>query len=183
MSMAMALSSHTLSTLTLTTTQSSTLSTPKLLSFPPPPPPLTTFHFPPKPISHKLSSTEKWRAKVSFFPAFLNKGKDAKTLKDELLQAIAPLDRGADATAEDQQTVDQVGLTLINSCLLLYTFDLISGFIFFSLQILIFFSRNYVLYENGYNALVHSLVIERLMDKKNFPFEGGLVWLCILPLA
>ncbi|XP_059457349.1 probable plastid-lipid-associated protein 4, chloroplastic [Corylus avellana] len=109
MSMAMALSSHTLSTLTLTTTQSSTLSTPKLLSFPPP---LTTFHFPPKPISHKLSSTEKWRAKVSFFPAFLNKGKDAKTLKDELLQAIAPLDRGADATAEDQQTVDQIARKL-----------------------------------------------------------------------
>jgi hypothetical protein len=118
MSMAMALSSHTPSTLTLTTTQSSTPSTPKLLSFPPPPPPpLTNFYFPPKPISHKLSSTEKWRAKVSFFPSFLKKGKDAKTLKDELLQAIAPLDRGSDATAEDQQIVDEVGL--INSCLLL----------------------------------------------------------------
>jgi hypothetical protein len=117
MSMAMALSSHTPSTLTLTTTQSSTPSTPKLLSFPPPPPPLTNFYFPPKPISHKLSSTEKWRAKVSFFPSFLKKGKDAKTLKDELLQAIAPLDRGTDATAEDKQIVDEVGL--INSCLLL----------------------------------------------------------------
>lgn len=118
--MSMALSSHTPSTLSLTTTQSSTPSTRKFISFPPP---LAAFHFPAKPTSHKLSTIsgpEKWRAKVSFFPAFLNKGKDAKTLKEELLQAIAPLDRGADATAEDQQTVDQVGL---NSCLL---FPLIS---------------------------------------------------------
>lgn len=62
----------------------------------------------PSPL-HK-PSTEKWRAKVSFFPAFLNKGKgkDAKLLKEELLQAIEPLDRGARATIEDQQTVDQV---------------------------------------------------------------------------
>lgn len=111
--MSMALSSHTPSTLSLTATQSSTPSTRKFLSFPPPP--LTTFHFPAKPTSHKLSTStsgpdQKWRAKVSFFPAFLKKGKDAKTLKEELFQAIAPLDRGADATPEDQQIVDQVGL-------------------------------------------------------------------------
>ncbi|XP_062175874.1 probable plastid-lipid-associated protein 4, chloroplastic isoform X2 [Alnus glutinosa] len=110
--MSMALSSHTPSTLSLTTTQSSTPSTRKFISFPPP---LAAFQFPAKPTSHKLSTTsgpEKWRAKVSFFPAFLNKGKDAKTLKEELLQAIAPLDRGADATAEDQQTVDQIARKL-----------------------------------------------------------------------
>lgn len=46
---------------------------------------------------------------MSFFPAFLKKGKDAETLKEELLEAIAPLDRGALATPEDQQRVDQVG--------------------------------------------------------------------------
>lgn len=56
------------------------------------------------------SSIDKWRAKVSFFPAFLKKGKDAKVLKEELLEAIAPLDRGAQATPEDQQAVDEVRL-------------------------------------------------------------------------
>lgn len=54
------------------------------------------------------SASQKWRASVSFFPAFLNKGKDAKVLKEELLEAIAPLDRGAEATPEDQQRVEQV---------------------------------------------------------------------------
>ncbi|XP_022762244.1 probable plastid-lipid-associated protein 4, chloroplastic isoform X2 [Durio zibethinus] len=75
---------------------------------------LSSFHFPTKPVksnSYNLSGTsapdEKWRVNISFFPAFLNKGKDAKVLKEELLVAIAPLDRGADATPEDQQRVDQ----------------------------------------------------------------------------
>ncbi|KAG6652992.1 hypothetical protein I3843_05G040800 [Carya illinoinensis] len=108
----MALSSH--AALALTTAQSSTPSIPKSLSFPPP---RTAFRFPvpANPSTHNLSSTahpEKWRAKISFFPAFLKKGKDAKTLKEELLDAIAPLDRGADATVEDQQTVDQLAQKL-----------------------------------------------------------------------
>ncbi|PPD81143.1 hypothetical protein GOBAR_DD21930 [Gossypium barbadense] len=54
----------------------------------------------------------KWRVNVSFFPAFLNKGKDAKVLKQDLLDCIAPLDRGADATPEDQQRVDQLASKL-----------------------------------------------------------------------
>ncbi|XP_041011828.1 probable plastid-lipid-associated protein 4, chloroplastic isoform X3 [Juglans microcarpa x Juglans regia] len=104
----MALSSH--AALVLTTAQSSKPSIPKSHCFPPP---RTAFRFPVpaiNPSTYNLSSTshpEKWRAKISFFPAFLKKGKDAKTLKEELLEAIAPLDRGADATFEDQQTVDQ----------------------------------------------------------------------------
>ncbi|KAK9286814.1 hypothetical protein L1049_015219 [Liquidambar formosana] len=80
----------------------------------------TALPFPPKPTNqntHKLShpsesASDKWRTRVSFFPAFLKKGKDAKTLKEELLEAIAPLDRGADATPEDQQTVDQIARKL-----------------------------------------------------------------------
>ena len=92
---------------------SSSASPPKLLAFHSS---LTSFHFSTKPVksnSYNLSRTsasdEKWRVNVSFFPAFLNKGKNAKVLKEELLEAIAPLERGADATAEDQQRVDQVG--------------------------------------------------------------------------
>ncbi|KAK6254011.1 hypothetical protein QUC31_015731 [Theobroma cacao] len=80
---------------------------------------LTNLHFPNKTVrgnSYNLSRTsasdEKWRANVSFFPAFLNKGKDAKALKEELLEAIAPLDGGADATLEDQQRVDQIARKL-----------------------------------------------------------------------
>lgn len=109
--MPMALSSSP-SPSTFPATQSSVPSTRKFLSLHPH---LTTFHLPAKPSSNKLatiSGPENWRAKVSFFPAFLNKGKDAKTLKDELLEAIAPLDRGANATAEDQQRVDQIARKL-----------------------------------------------------------------------
>ncbi|MFQ6663887.1 hypothetical protein Gotur_031208 [Gossypium turneri] len=41
--------------------------------------------------------------KRSFVPVFINKGKDAKVLKQCLLDCIAPLDRGADAIPEDEQ--------------------------------------------------------------------------------
>ncbi|KAJ4965902.1 hypothetical protein NE237_017751 [Protea cynaroides] len=54
------------------------------------------------------SGQAKWRTEVSFFPSFLRKGKDVKSLKEELLEAIGPLDRGAAATPEDQERVDQI---------------------------------------------------------------------------
>lgn len=52
----------------------------------------------------------------SFLPSFFTGSKkkeeeDAKkaaTLKEELLAAIAPLDRGAEATPEDKDRVEQV---------------------------------------------------------------------------
>ncbi|KAK2664973.1 hypothetical protein Ddye_003547 [Dipteronia dyeriana] len=96
----------------------SQLSLPKLFSSNP-----SLLHFPTK-FNNKNSSynllsssttnnnNDKWRAKVSFFPAFLNKGKDAKLLKEELLDAIAPFDRGAEANPDDQQTVDQIARKL-----------------------------------------------------------------------
>ncbi|KAH7511120.1 hypothetical protein FEM48_Zijuj09G0208800 [Ziziphus jujuba var. spinosa] len=96
-------------------------------------PSFTHSHFPTKPTStipiHTLSSTtssstssEKWRAKVSFFPAFLKKGKDAKTLKEELLDAIENLDRGAEATPEDQQRVDKAKIFHLNSLFFIFSF-------------------------------------------------------------
>jgi len=75
-------------------------------------------HFPTTPSTTHLPLSHKWRTKVSFFPSFLKKRKDAKIIKEELLQAIAPLDRGADATLEDQQTVDQVNYMPFISCFL-----------------------------------------------------------------
>ncbi|ESW20497.1 hypothetical protein PHAVU_006G214200 [Phaseolus vulgaris] len=69
-------------------------------------------HFPTTPTTTLLPQSHKWRAKVSFFTSFLKKGKDAKIIKEELLQAIALLDRGADATLQDQQTVDQIASEL-----------------------------------------------------------------------
>ncbi|KAG6588812.1 putative plastid-lipid-associated protein 4, chloroplastic, partial [Cucurbita argyrosperma subsp. sororia] len=56
--------------------------------------------------------SDKWRLRISFFPAFLKKGKDVGALKEELLEAIAPLDRGAEATPEDQEMVDQISRKL-----------------------------------------------------------------------
>ncbi|KNA16791.1 hypothetical protein SOVF_085680 [Spinacia oleracea] len=61
-----------------------------------------------KPLTRQCSSKRSTKTKVSFFPAFLTKSKDAKTLKLELLEAIQSLDRGADATPEDQQRIDQL---------------------------------------------------------------------------
>ncbi|XP_020528764.1 probable plastid-lipid-associated protein 4, chloroplastic isoform X2 [Amborella trichopoda] len=54
---------------------------------------------------------QKWRSKASFFP-FLKKKKDSKALKEELLEAIAPLDRGAEATQEDQDRIDKIAREL-----------------------------------------------------------------------
>ncbi|KAL6637690.1 hypothetical protein ACP70R_025262 [Stipagrostis hirtigluma subsp. patula] len=56
---------------------------------------------------------DRWRAGVSsfsFLPPFLT-GKDAEKaerLKEELLAAIAPLDRGAEATPEDKDRIEQI---------------------------------------------------------------------------
>ncbi|KAL2938669.1 putative plastid-lipid-associated protein 4 chloroplastic [Bienertia sinuspersici] len=75
--------------------------------------PSSNIQFPTKPTFHNLSNKEQvstritsTQTRVSFFPAFLTKNKDAKKL--DLLQAIEPLDRGADATPEDQQRIDQL---------------------------------------------------------------------------
>ncbi|XP_017970127.1 PREDICTED: probable plastid-lipid-associated protein 4, chloroplastic [Theobroma cacao] len=64
-------------------------------------------------ICNNLSSLEnalslKWRTRASFF----SKGKDVRSLKDELFDAIAPLDRGAEATRDDQERVDQIARKL-----------------------------------------------------------------------
>ncbi|XP_015943695.1 probable plastid-lipid-associated protein 4, chloroplastic [Arachis duranensis] len=88
-------------------------SSPKLLFLHPPHFSSSSSNFPIIIRTATTPQTEKWRAQVSFFPAFLKKGgKDANTIKQELLQAIAPLDRGADASPDDQQTVDQIARKL-----------------------------------------------------------------------
>ncbi|OIW13609.1 hypothetical protein TanjilG_07951 [Lupinus angustifolius] len=60
----------------------------------------------------QLSISEKWRSNVSFFPSFFTKGKDANTIKQDLIQAISSLDRGAQATPLDQLTIDQIARKL-----------------------------------------------------------------------
>ncbi|XP_047311071.1 probable plastid-lipid-associated protein 4, chloroplastic [Impatiens glandulifera] len=65
--------------------------------------------------SSSSSSTEqRWRRNVSFFTGFLNNKspKDANAIKEELLDAIASLDRGADAGPEDQERVDKIAIKL-----------------------------------------------------------------------
>ncbi|KAJ4762720.1 Plastid-lipid associated protein PAP / fibrillin family protein [Rhynchospora pubera] len=58
-------------------------------------------------------SVEKWKVGVSFFPSFLKKkGKSSEEIKAELLQAIEPLDRGAEATPEDKERIDQIASEL-----------------------------------------------------------------------
>lgn len=57
-------------------------------------------------------SALKWRTRVSFFSGLFTKSKDVKSLKDELFDAIAPVDRGAEATPEDQERLDQIALKL-----------------------------------------------------------------------
>lgn len=51
------------------------------------------------------------QTQASLFP-FLNKRKDTIVVKEELLEAIGPLDRGAEATPEDKYRVDQIAQEL-----------------------------------------------------------------------
>lgn len=81
---------------------------------------------PPHPLFHtthlksppSISNSKKWRNKVSFFQDFLTGGdreRNIQRLKDELYETIAPLDRGAEATSEDQQRVDKVNFKSTNT--------------------------------------------------------------------
>ncbi|KAL1176590.1 hypothetical protein V6Z11_A04G168900 [Gossypium hirsutum] len=54
-------------------------------------------------FSSQTAVSLKWRTEASIFSGLFTKSKDIKTLKDELFDAIAPLDRGAEAAPEDQQ--------------------------------------------------------------------------------
>ncbi|KAI3909248.1 hypothetical protein MKW98_009674 [Papaver atlanticum] len=103
-------------------------------------PPTSTLHFPSScnnNLNNKKSlslntttfSEQKWRTRVSFFPSFMKSGKDSKTIKEELLQAIAPLDRGAEATPEDQERIDKIAreLETVNSVKEPLKSDLLNG--------------------------------------------------------
>ncbi|MQL91139.1 hypothetical protein Taro_023745 [Colocasia esculenta] len=76
-------------------------------------------------------AAEKWRLGVSFFPSFLSskKGKSSEDIKEELLEAIAPLDRGAAATEEDRERIDQIACELeaVNSIKEPLKSDLLNG--------------------------------------------------------
>ncbi|XP_026388278.1 probable plastid-lipid-associated protein 4, chloroplastic isoform X2 [Papaver somniferum] len=103
-------------------------------------PPTSTLHFPSScnnNLNNKRSlsvttttfSEQKWRTRVSFFPSFMKSGKDSKTIKEELLEAIAPLDRGAEATPEDQERIDKIARELekVNSVKEPLKSDLLNG--------------------------------------------------------
>ncbi|CAL0334327.1 unnamed protein product [Lupinus luteus] len=60
----------------------------------------------------QLSTSHKWRSNISFFPSFFTKAKDPNTIKEDLIQAITSLDRGAQATPQDQLNIDQIARTL-----------------------------------------------------------------------
>lgn len=62
--------------------------------------------------SLELPIFHKWRIGVSFLAPFSDRSSDIESLKQQLLDAIAPLDRGAAATPEDQQLVEQVSCFL-----------------------------------------------------------------------
>uniref|UniRef100_A0A5B7B7K7 Plastid lipid-associated protein/fibrillin conserved domain-containing protein n=1 Tax=Davidia involucrata TaxID=16924 RepID=A0A5B7B7K7_DAVIN len=55
---------------------------------------------------------QRLRTRVSLFSSLLTKSKDSESLKEELFEAIAPLDRGAEATPEDQERIDQIARKL-----------------------------------------------------------------------
>jgi hypothetical protein len=79
------------------------------LVFAPPRPKFNTTHIilP----SSSVTNSKKWRNMVSLFQGFFTgggRGRDIQSLKVELYETISPLDRGAEATLEDQQRVDKV---------------------------------------------------------------------------
>ncbi|XP_023770629.1 probable plastid-lipid-associated protein 4, chloroplastic [Lactuca sativa] len=65
-----------------------------------------------KPSCHRIEKNARLqRARVSFFQSTKSDGFE-NNLKQELLETIAPLDRGADATLEQQERVDQIARKL-----------------------------------------------------------------------
>ncbi|XP_075477203.1 putative plastid-lipid-associated protein 4, chloroplastic isoform X1 [Primulina tabacum] len=56
----------------------------------------------------QLSKSWKWRDRVSFISSFLDNSREIESLKQDLLEAIVPLDRGAAATPEDQQRIELI---------------------------------------------------------------------------
>ncbi|XP_057497060.1 probable plastid-lipid-associated protein 4, chloroplastic isoform X2 [Actinidia eriantha] len=60
----------------------------------------------------EFSNFQILRTGVSFFPSFFTKTQDSESLKEELLEAIAPLERGAEATPEDRERIDQIARKL-----------------------------------------------------------------------
>ncbi|XP_004485513.1 probable plastid-lipid-associated protein 4, chloroplastic [Cicer arietinum] len=82
-------------------------------------------------LPSSVSNSEKWRNMVSFFQGYLNGGKNnyVQSLKVELYETIEPLDRGAEATSEDQQRVDKIACKLeaMNSVKEPLNSDLLNG--------------------------------------------------------
>ncbi|KAK4254365.1 hypothetical protein QN277_009761 [Acacia crassicarpa] len=100
---------------------SATHPNPLFSSFPPKfPTPLTIIPF---------VDSSKWGNRVSFFPGFLSKSRDVQSLKQELYDLIAPLDRGAEATPEDQERLDLIArkLEALNSVKEPLKSDLLNG--------------------------------------------------------
>ncbi|KAG0448709.1 hypothetical protein HPP92_027704 [Vanilla planifolia] len=66
-------------------------------------------HLPMRNHASKLAEPEavKWRNRVSFF-LLSSRKKSREDLKQELFEAIASLDRGAEASPEDQERVEQL---------------------------------------------------------------------------
>ncbi|KAF8013998.1 hypothetical protein BT93_I1760 [Corymbia citriodora subsp. variegata] len=62
--------------------------------------------------STRVASSPSRRRRVSFFSGLVTKSEDVRRLKEELLDAIAPLDRGAEATPDDQLRVDRIARKL-----------------------------------------------------------------------
>lgn len=73
------------------------------------------FAVPTKLQSVRKSDRERLRiqAVFSFPPAFLTRNGRAEKLKQDLLEAIEPLERGATASPDDQLRIDQVPFTFL----------------------------------------------------------------------
>jgi hypothetical protein len=142
-------------------------------------------HFPTRPLIHHnntnnlASISHKWRTNVSFFPAFLKKGKDANTIKEELLEAIAPLDRGAEATPEDQQRIDQVAF-YIYIYIYIYIYALLSAtFIYICFAFL--FVHEIHSFLNRLHANLKQLIQQRSHSNLIYWMENGSFY--TLPLS
>nr|ACJ85069.1 unknown [Medicago truncatula]AFK47135.1 unknown [Medicago truncatula] len=103
-------------------------SQPNLLFAPPRPKFNTTNIILPSSVA---ADSAKWRNMVSIFQGFLTggRGNDVESLKVELYETIEPLERGAEATPEDQQRVDKIArkLEAMNSVKEPLNSDLLNG--------------------------------------------------------
>nr|XP_043627412.1 probable plastid-lipid-associated protein 4, chloroplastic isoform X2 [Erigeron canadensis] len=115
------------------------------------------------------------RTQVSFLKFFPSKNEDFESLKQELIESISPLDRGADATPEQRERVDQIArrLEAVNKVKEPLKSDLLNGkweLLYTTSQSILQTKRPKILRANGKIYQAINLDTLRAQNMETWPF-------------